>query len=140
MFHFITRFLTLLAVMALFLSVLFTFQANAGDVPTRGAVITNVSATAQTYTVPNFGNGRIVKIMAYDTSGTNDTLTVTKVVPVTSTRSMTNACGTAALVANATYSLDTTLSDQYLVPGDILRFSFGSVTGNVSITRIVSSP
>ena len=128
------RFLTTLAVMALFASLAF-----AGDVPTRNT-ITNVSATAQTYTVPNFGNGKIVKIMAYDTSSTNDTLTVTKVVAVTSTRSMTNACGTAALVANVTYSLDTTLSDQYLVPGDILRFSFGSVTGNVCITRLVSSP
>jgi hypothetical protein len=128
------RFFTALAVMALFASLAF-----AGDVPTRNT-ITNVSATAQTYTVPNFGNGWLVKVQAYDASGTNDTLTVTKVVAVTSTRSMTNACTTAALVANATYSLDTAVSTDYLVPGDILRFSFGSVTGNVSITRIVSSP
>ena len=128
------RLFTALAVMALFASLAF-----AGDVPTRNT-ITNVSATAQTYTVPNFGNGQLVKIQAYDTSGTNDTLTVTKIVPVTTTRSMTNACATAALVANATYSLATAVSGEHVVPGDILRFSFGSVTGNVSITRIVSSP
>ncbi len=129
------RLFTALAVMALFASLAF-----AGDVPTRGSVITNVSATAQTWTVPNFGNGRLVKIMAFDTSSTNDTLTVTKLVPVSATRTLTNACGTAALVANVKYSLDTTLSDQYLVPGDVLSFAYGSVTGSVMITRIVSSP
>lgn len=128
------RIFTALAVMALFASLAF-----AGDVPTRNT-ITNVSSTAQTYTVPNFGNGQLVKVQAYDASGTNDTLTVTKVVAVTSTRSMTNACATAALVANATYSLATAVSTDYLVPGDILRFSFGSVTGSVSITRLVSNP
>jgi hypothetical protein len=113
--------------------------AKAGDVPTR-TTITNVSSTAQTYTVPAFANGSLVKIQAYDTSGTNDTLTVTKVVAVSSTRSMTNACATAALVANATYSLATTVSNEQLVPGDILRFTFGTVTGQVSITRLVSNP
>lgn len=113
--------------------------AQAGDVPTR-TTITNVSSTAQTWTVPAFANGSLVKIQAYDASGTNDTLTVTKVVAVTSTRSMTNACATAALVANATYSLATTVSNEQLVPGDILRFTFGSVTGQVNITRLVSTP
>jgi hypothetical protein len=115
------------------------WPAMAGDVPTR-TTITNASSTAATWTVPAFANGWLVKIQAYDTSGTNDTLTVTKVVPVTSTRSMTNACATAALVANATYSLATTVTNEALVPGDILRFSFGSVTGQVSITRQVSNP
>jgi hypothetical protein len=115
------------------------FVATAGDVPTRNT-ITNVSATAQTYTVPAFGNGQLVGIQAYDCSGTNDTLTVVKKVAVSSTRTMTNACTTAALVANATYSLDTDVSAEYLVPGDILSFTFGSVTGSVSITRLNQYP
>lgn len=132
------RFLSILAAIA----ILATFEVSvstAGDVPTR-TTITNVCATAQTWTVPDFANGQLVKVQLYDASSTNDTLTVTKVVPVTSTRSMTNACTTAALVADQKYSLATTVSGEYLVPGDILRFTTGSVTGNVSITRLVSTP
>jgi hypothetical protein len=127
------RIFTALAVMALFASLAF-----AGDVPTR-TTVTNVSSTAQTYTVPNFGNGWLVKVLSYNCV-TNDTLTITKVVPVTSTRSVTNACATIVSVTNMTYSLDTSITNEYLVPGDILRFTFASTTGDVCITRLVSSP
>lgn len=129
-------FAALLAIVAVGLAV----AVRAGDlIPTR-TVLADVSSTAVVWTNNAYANGDLVKIQAFDASGTNDTLTVTKVVKMSATRSLTNACATAALVANSKYSLDTTVSNEYLVPGDLLRFSFGSVTGSVCITRRVAAP
>lgn len=131
--------IVVIALVALVFSVLSASPVHAGDVPTRTA-ITNASSTAATWTVPAFNNGHLLKVQVYDASGTNDTLTMTHVVPVSSTRSMTNACASVPLVANATYSLETVVTNDYTVPGDSYRFAFGSVTGNVCVTRSIDSP
>ena len=145
MYHIITRFLTILAVMALFMSVFFTPLATAGDVPTR-TTVANATSTAATWTVPAFGNGQLLELCLYDTTpGAAATCTVKQVVAVTSTRSLTNTLFTMIAASNTK-----TLTSQVnatngplarLVPGDILQFIMtGSDTGQVSITRNVSTP
>ena len=145
MYRIITRFLAILAVMALFMSVLFPTLATAGDVPTR-TTVTNVTSTAATWTVPNFGNGQLLEICLYDTTpGAAATCTVKQVVAVTSTRSLTNTLFTMIAASNTK-----TLTSQVnatngplarLVPGDILQFIMtGSDTGQISLTRNVSTP
>ena len=140
-----TRYLALLAVMALFMSVFFTPPANAGDVPTR-TTVANATSTAATWTVPNFHNGQLLEICLYDTTpNAAATCTVKQVVAVTSTRSITNTLFTLVAASNTK-----TLTSQVnatngplarLVPGDILQFIMtGSDTGQVCLTRNVSSP
>jgi hypothetical protein len=134
------RLLTALAVMALFTSL-----ATAGDVPTR-TTVANATSTAATWTVPNFHNGQLLEICLYDTTpSAAATCTVKQVVAVTSTRSLTNTLFTMVASSNTK-----TLTSQVnatngplarLVPGDILQFVMtGSDTGQVSLTRNVSSP
>jgi hypothetical protein len=134
------RLLTVLAVMALFTSL-----ATAGDVPTR-TTVANATSTAATWTVPNFHNGQLLEICLYDTTpNAAATCTVKQVVAVTSTRSLTNTLFTMVAASNTK-----TLTSQVnatngplarLVPGDILQFVMtGSDTGQVSLTRNVSSP
>jgi len=134
------RLLTVLAVMALFTSL-----ATAGDVPTR-TTVANATSTAATWTVPNFNNGQLLEICLYDTTpNAAATCTVKQVVAVTSTRSLTNTLFTMIAASNTK-----TLTSQVnatngplarLVPGDILQFVMtGSDTGQVSLTRNVSSP
>jgi len=118
-----------------------TIPARAGDVPTRsGSILTNVSSTAQTYTVPAFNNGRVASVQFVNASGTNDTLTVTHTIPVTASITQTNTLASVPLLANATYSTTFALTNAFVVPGDNLNFQTGSVTGNVIVTRIVSTP
>jgi len=134
------RIFTALAVMALFASLAF-----AGDVPTRTTVATATS-TAATWTVPNFANGQLLELCLYDTTpNAAATCTVKQVVAVTTTRSLTNTLFTMVAASNTK-----TLTSQVnatngplarLVPGDILQFIMtGSDTGQVCITRNVSSP
>jgi hypothetical protein len=134
------RIFTALAVTALFASLAF-----AGDVPTR-TTVTNATSTAATWTVPNFANGQLLELCLYDTTpAATATCTVKQVVAVTTTRSLTNTLFTMVAASNTK-----TLTSQVnatngplasLVPGDILQFIMtGSDTGQVSITRNVSSP
>jgi hypothetical protein len=124
---------------------LFTSLATAGDVPTR-TTVANATSTAATWTVPNFHNGQLLEICLYDTTpSAAATCTVKQVVAVTSTRSLTNTLFTMVASSNTK-----TLTSQVnatngplarLVPGDILQFVMtGSDTGQVSLTRNVSSP
>ena len=133
------RIFTTLAALALFTSLAF-----AGDVPTR-TTITNATSTAATWTVPNFGNGALLEICLYDTAPTAvATCTVKQVVAPTSTRSLTNTLFTMVAASNTktVNQLSTTNGPlARLVPGDILQFIMsGTETGQVQITRTVSSP
>ena len=145
MYRIITRFLTILAVMALILSVFFTTLATAGDVPTR-TTVANATSTAATWTVPNFNNGQLLEICLYDTTpGAAATCTVKQVVAVSTTRSLTNTLFTMIAASNTktlTAQVNATNGPlARLVPGDILQFIMtGSDTGQVCMTRNVSSP
>jgi hypothetical protein len=134
------RLLTVLAIMSLFTSL-----ATAGDVPTR-TTVANATSTAATWTVPNFHNGQLLEICLYDTTpNAAATCTVKQVVAVTSTRSLTNTLFTMVAASN-TKTLTSQVNSTNgplarLVPGDILQFVMtGSDTGQVSLTRNVSSP
>ena len=134
------RLLTVLAIMSLFTSL-----ATAGDVPTR-TTVANATSTAATWTVPNFNNGQLLEICLYDTTpNAAATCTVKQVVAVTSTRSLTNTLFTMVASSNTktlTAQVDATNGPlARLVPGDILQFIMtGSDTGQVSLTRNVSTP
>ena len=134
------RFLTTLAVLALFASLAF-----AGDVPTR-TPITNITSTAQAYTVPNFGNGALTDVYLYDVTPTAvGTCTVRQVVQATSSRSLTNTVATLVAASGVRYAGAGTYATNgpitRLVPGDILQFVMTGIdTGQVVFTRNVSSP
>jgi hypothetical protein len=138
------RFINTLAVMVMAL-ILFASLAFAGDVPTRTAV-TNITSTAQTYTVPNFGNGSLVDVYLYDVTPTAvGTCTVRQVVSATSSRSLTNTVLTLVAASGVRYASSGTYATNgpiaRLVPGDILNFAMTGIdTGQVVFTRNVSSP
>jgi hypothetical protein len=88
----------------------------------------------------------LLEICLYDTTpNAAATCTVKQVVAVTSTRSLTNTLFTMVASSNTktlTAQVDATNGPlARLVPGDILQFIMtGSDTGQVSLTRNVSTP
>jgi roadblock/LC7 domain-containing protein len=119
------------------LAVAFAPSAFADNVPTRTQV-TNATSTAATWTVPNYENGSLLHLQAYDASDAVSTVTVTKVVAAAGSRTLTN---TVATLVTASSGATFVCTNEWIVPGDIVRVTMtGNATGSVVITRAKAAP
>ena len=116
-----------------------TLVSHAGDVPTRD-LVTITAATSGTLTIPAFGNGDLERVQVYGMSPTGETVTVYHVMPVSTTRSLTNTV-TTVLPNHAGEIQSSAITGVRLIPGDLILISCTTLaTGKVSIVRSVRYP
>jgi hypothetical protein len=125
----------LMALVAVLAIALAPVRAKAADLPIRQvAGITNTSPT--TFALPLFqGNGQVLAVQVVDSALTNNTCVFRHLIPVTSTRTVTNTVAT--LTYTTTYGGAAVVTNgAYLIAGDNVTATFGTTsTGTVVFVR-----
>jgi hypothetical protein len=131
-----TKFMSLMMAMIAFVAILLApMRAKAADLPIRQA-LTITNTTPAVFAMPLFqGNGQLLNLQVVDNALTNNTCVFKHLIPVSSTRTITNTIATLTYTTTFGGSLVVT-NGPYLIAGDTFTGTFGtSSTGTVIAVR-----